>query len=164
MQVFFPLANWNLSVLSLACSALCFLFSFCHRKLILNCQARQLTQESIRSLIVFIYFIVGALSLSLDISLLLLLLLSTAIRVVFPKVLLLLLLCWPGQCDYEAVCIDCFGSALRFHSVTAAQSAWHCALAFISIRVGFLFIYFEFIMCWQLRKVEGRGRRCLSVN
>lgn len=64
MQVFFPLANWNLSVLSLACSALCFLFSFCHRKLILNCQARQLTQESIRSLIVFIYFIVGALSLS----------------------------------------------------------------------------------------------------
>lgn len=30
----------------------------------MNCQARQLTQESIRSLIVFIYFIVGALSLS----------------------------------------------------------------------------------------------------
>lgn len=64
MQVFCPFAIWNLSVLSLTCSALCFLFSFCHRKLILNCQARQLTQESIRSLIVFIYFSVGALSLS----------------------------------------------------------------------------------------------------
>lgn len=58
---------------------------------------------------VFIYFIVVALALEREreISLSLLLLLSTAIRVVFPKVLLLLF--WPGQCDYEAVCIDCFG-------------------------------------------------------
>lgn len=163
MQVFCPFANWNLSVLSLACSALCF-FVF-----ILSPQAHlelsgQAVNTRVNKKFNCIYLFHCWCSLSLDISLLLLLLLSTAIRVVFPKVLLLLLLCWPGQCDYEAVCIDCFGSALRFHSVTAAQSAWHCALAFISIRVGFLFIYFEFIMCWQLRKVEGRGRRCLSVN
>lgn len=165
MQVFCPFAIWNLSVLSLTCSALCFLFSFCHRKLILNCQARQLTQESIRSLIVFIYFIVGALSLSgYLVAVVVAAVNNNSSSIPQSAVAVVVVLAWPGQCDYEAVCIDCFGSALRFHSVTAAQCAWHCALAFISIRVGVLFIYFEFIMCWQLRKVEGRGRRCLNVN
>lgn len=58
MQIF-AIATWNLFLPSLL-NVFCFGFCLSPQKLILNCQARQLTQESIRSLIVFIYFIVVA--------------------------------------------------------------------------------------------------------